>query len=455
MPDATELEARKRAEFLAWARTSTVRVPADGGVRKSQDLAPLGRMIGDATVVALSEAVHGGAEPLAFRNQVLEYLVQEKEFTAIAIESGIIEGRVVHDFIRGGEGNLEAALSRGISWNMDQLPQNSALVRWMRQYNADTSHQRKVSFYGFDIPGSPGVNATRGAATALNEACGYLTRVDPVVGEEFLLRLRPLSGYLQFDFHRPEGAGASSYQTLSEANRDALTAVIADIVSVLERQQGKYLAAGSADDYEWGYRAAIAARQVDAFLRQIPIGWQPPAGPATYPLEQADFISVAADVRDRAQADNLQWIVDHEGPRGKVLVYAHRYHLSTMPVRASWTGHGKQAVMGTYLRHRFGKRLISICNLIGQGEVRCGEYAASFGRASPDSMDGLAGELRTASFLLDFRTAPLPMGEWLAKEMPLGHGAHGSEHEILETAVGRAFDLVVYFDTIHPACPPS
>jgi len=50
----------------------------------------------------LSEGVHGAAEPLEFRNRVLQYLVEAKAFTAIAIESGIVESRTVHDYVRGG-----------------------------------------------------------------------------------------------------------------------------------------------------------------------------------------------------------------------------------------------------------------------------------------------------------------------------------------------------------------
>jgi len=62
----------------------------------------LGSLIGDASIVALSEAVHGVAEPLRFRNGLLEYLAWEKGFSAIAIESGVLEGRTIDDYVQGG-----------------------------------------------------------------------------------------------------------------------------------------------------------------------------------------------------------------------------------------------------------------------------------------------------------------------------------------------------------------
>src|SRR5687767_7224396 len=101
-----------RVAVLELAKKSRVRLATTAPGSSWEDLAPLGEMIRDATVVALSEGVHGGAEPLEFRNRVLQYLVREKGFTAIAIESGIVEGRMVHDYVRGGPGDLASALSQ-------------------------------------------------------------------------------------------------------------------------------------------------------------------------------------------------------------------------------------------------------------------------------------------------------------------------------------------------------
>ena len=145
-----------RVSFLRWAKESVTPLSIVSRGPHWEGFAPLGKMIGNATVVALSEAVHGAAEPLEFRNRMIEYLVEEKGFTAIAIESGIVESRIVHEYVLGGPGDLSAVLAEGISWTMDQLLQNHALVRWLRRYNADVRLARKVNFYGFDVPGSPG-----------------------------------------------------------------------------------------------------------------------------------------------------------------------------------------------------------------------------------------------------------------------------------------------------------
>ena len=440
------------AGFVRWAQSAAVPLTTWPAGCKRPELRALGTMIGDATVVALSEGVHTAAEPLEFRNCVLRYLVEEKGFTAIAIESGLVESRVVHDYVRGSAGELGAVLYDGITWTFDNLPQNHALVRWLREYNADPRLAHKVNFYGFDVPGSPG-NPTpnRGPDVALVEALKFLSRVDGEAATAFHARLDGLLKSIRFDF----GASAEpGYDTLDQRERDAISAAIADLLTVMERREADYTAASSPSDYAWAHRAAFGARQTDEWLRQIPLGWRPVMsnGQIDYRGENARFLATAQDVRDRAQADNIGWIVEREKPRGKILLFAHRYHVSAAPVTTAWTlGNGwqqvKQEPAGTYLRQRFGDRLVTLGNLIGNGKVACSGYARTL-EAPTESVDGIAGRVGAPMFMLDLRRAPKPVAAWLDQERQLGQG-----DDAFEVAVGKAFDVLVYFDTVSPACP--
>jgi len=60
-------------------------------------------MIGNSRIVAVSEAVHAARQPLEFRNRLIKYLVEEMGFTAIALESGVVEGRLLNDYVRHGQ----------------------------------------------------------------------------------------------------------------------------------------------------------------------------------------------------------------------------------------------------------------------------------------------------------------------------------------------------------------
>src|SRR5262245_24079887 len=96
---------QSNAGFERWAKAhaiqlQTVELKSDLG-----DMRQLKSLIGAARVVALGEPAHGAHEPLAFRNRLLRYLVEESGFTAIAIESGLPESRPIHDFVAGGPGD--------------------------------------------------------------------------------------------------------------------------------------------------------------------------------------------------------------------------------------------------------------------------------------------------------------------------------------------------------------
>ena len=166
-----------RDAVIRWAAAAKqpLRTTKPGG--STRDLDGLLRMIGPARIVALSEAVHFGAEPLEFRNRLFQALVERGEFTAIAVESGIAEGHVIHDYVNGGPGDLGAVVDTGLSWTFDVAPQNRELVEWMRARN---QRGQPVRFYGFDVPGSPGnPGVRRGLQTGVDVTLAYLARGGP------------------------------------------------------------------------------------------------------------------------------------------------------------------------------------------------------------------------------------------------------------------------------------
>lgn len=83
--------------YLSWARRSLDPITSLDMNASSSDLKPLRRIIGNARIVMFGEGQHFAAEPLEFRNRLFKYLVEDLGFEAIALESGVTEGRLVHD----------------------------------------------------------------------------------------------------------------------------------------------------------------------------------------------------------------------------------------------------------------------------------------------------------------------------------------------------------------------
>ena len=436
VPPATAQPDSGETAFLEWADMALVPVEVDEVRAWSEDF---DRMLGDATVVAIGEKGHGVTEPMLFRNSVFRYLVEEHAFTAIAIESGVVEGRTVHDFVRGGRGEIGDVLAEGINWDFHEFPQNEALVDWMREYNASPSNTRKIDFYGFDIAGWPPAHrsAPRGLRTALDAVIDYLGTVDSSAAASLRERLGPFMPSIHVDW---TGGG---YSGLSQADRDLITGAITDLVSLIASSEARYTAAGSAADYEWGYRAAIAARQADSLLRQIPVGYARSRS-ARGAAEYRAFRDGQDDLRDRFQADNLEWVVKQQGPSGKTLVFASNFHLDANPTRPN--GDLRDAA-GTHLRRAFGERLLTIGNLNGGGEAGCADFYYPMPPPAPGSIGALVGTLDDRSFSLDLRTAPAPVKSWIERRNPTISAPGDFSFR------PGAFDVLFYLHEVTPACP--
>ncbi len=432
----------QKERFLEWARAQ--RNPLTESLT-SQDMDAVGSLIGEARLVALGEGLHGVAEPLEFRNRIFQWLVENKGFTAIALESGIIESRVVHRYVCEGQGELGSVLADGLGWTFDRLPQNASLIRWLRDYNEKVTPGRKLNFYGFDVPGSPGEpRAARGVDTGLRATLEYLAAVDGESGRAFQSRLASLLPYLRFGpWCDPDRHG---YQELGAAERDELTTAIAELIALLQRGEKLCIAASTPEEYAWAVRAAIGARQVDEWLRRIPIGWKPSGSAPRLGSDQDRWLVDAGEIRDCAMAANLEWIFQQEGPRGKVLVFAHNYHISGAPLHASWAGATALRPLGTYLRARGGHDLLIVGHLLNRGQYVGEEAIEVLGDPEPASIEGLASQVGTSSFLLDLRQAPATLREWLQQEHSLRAGS-----ATLVLPLSRAFDVLFYADSVTPA----
>ena len=105
--------------FVRWAtahRTPVRIAPEDSA---TADLAPMRALVGNARIVAYGEPTHGTHEPLAFRNRLFRFLVQDMGFTAIAIESGLTESEGVDRYVTGRPGELQDVVRKGISWGFE------------------------------------------------------------------------------------------------------------------------------------------------------------------------------------------------------------------------------------------------------------------------------------------------------------------------------------------------
>ena len=177
-------------------------------------------------------------ESSAWRHRLFKTLVHEKGFTVYAGEIPWAEALAVDDYVVHGQGSARAAITGLSSWK-DDIEEVLALVEWMRTYNADPSHCRKLHFVGFDV-------LTPRAVTLVLE---YPREVDPGTVPELEPTLAPFAGI----------DAESTYPSLPPSERGRPSAALGTLVAKLDANRSRYARAGRA---AW-VRARACARVLE------------------------------------------------------------------------------------------------------------------------------------------------------------------------------------------------
>ena len=241
----------------------------------------------------------------------------------------------------------------------------------------------------------------------------------------------------------PQLKNTNGYGTLQQADRDTITAAIADLVSLMERRRFAYIDKSSREEYEWAKRAATGARQTDAWFRRMPIGWKLADG--------FEWTQEAIDVRNQAMLDNLEWVLSRLGPRGRVLVFAASPHIGATPMQYPAGPLHETVPFGVYARDRFGPDYVNVLNLIMGGEIiYC---SANPRRVMPlkqppvAAVEPLFASVNVPRYVIDLRRAPPRVSSWLRQPHD-----HWNGFASVRFPTAAAFDIVYFASPITSAC---
>jgi erythromycin esterase len=340
------------------------------------DLTGLEQLIGNARIVALGEGTHGTAEFFQMKHRLLEYLVARKGFTVFAIEGNWPEAQVADRFIKTGEDDAVAALAAMYYWTW-QTEEVSALLHWMRHYNATQGQRSVLSFAGFDMQ-VPNV--------AVKRVINFLDRTSNADRDA----VRALyDGMEKLD---KWGSGTSASENAQLADRASKA------LHLIEAQRQALVMASTPEEYRDLRQAARIVLQ--AFARR--------AG------------NPGAE-RDCAMAENVRWLIEEAFPGQKIVLWAHNGHVGTD------MGSSEKS-LGNHLRDRYGNKMVTIGFAAHQGEVRARRrvegsaqpgplIAAPLAPASKGSVEALFQEAGLPRFILDLRDLPKDSAvrSWLSK----------------------------------------
>ena len=402
-------------EVIAWIKRAAIPIATADPEHNVADLEPLGQLVGDARVVALGEATHGTREFFQLKHRVLEYLVAKKNCTVFSIEANFPESLAVNEYVLTGKGDPAKALAGMYFWTWD-TEEVRDLIAWMRLWNSDPRHKKKVQFLGFDMQ-----TATVGAQHVL----AYLKKVDATFAGKLEAPLAPLAS-LQAE---------RGVAKLPAADQEALARAVADLVAGFDANKARWIKRSSVAAWALARQEAVVVAQAEGERRGGVNGFA---------------------WRDQSMAANIRWIAERLPRNERIFVWAHNGHVNLDPTGTS---------MGSHLARDFGKDYLTVGFVFDHGHFQAmGQPPAPLGltehAVGPATDDNLAAAFHAAGLpllALDLRTAPEgPATDWLASPHAMREAGAVFSTETIMThpvALAERFHAVIFVDETTRARP--
>ncbi|MFC8495174.1 erythromycin esterase family protein [Streptomyces sp. NPDC057235] len=395
--------------------------------RPLADLRPLDRMVGSATVVGVGEATHSSAEFFTAKHRIFEYLVEEKGFTAFALEASWSTGLLIDAWVRTGRGDIEAIMRDEFqeSYRLWNTGEYLDLFRWMREHNR-LHPDRQVRFVGNDL-GYAGPNL-------FDAVTAYVSRTRPAL----LPRFREL-----YRESRPAGGveeWMKGYLDRPLAERRRMAGDVDRALALLERQRPGG-GAGALEAHAWAVQHARAIAQVGTEY--------------AHDFATPEGVAAAMLYRDRVMAENTVWWQRRTGHR--MLLSAHNGHVGYVTSRPEQY----PRLQGAFLRDALGRDYVSVGASFGRGSFHAHDTGApgeplrvfTVGPLGPDSGAHTLDRVAPEPFYLDLRRTTPAARAWLGTPRPERNigTAYPWEGDVAPGRLSASYDLLIHFPRISAA----
>jgi erythromycin esterase-like protein len=403
-----------------------------------EDYDPLLDRVGDARFVLVGEASHGTQEFYQQRALITQRLIEEKGFSAVAIEADWPDAYRVNCYARGQSSDADsdqalAGFERFPAW----MWRNTAVrefVDWLRSYNDSLPPQgTRAGFYGLDL---------YSLYSSIDAVLDYLDKVDP----ETATRARYRYSCLEQFGRSSENYGYAAVAGAIEPCEDEVVNQLLE----LQRRSAEYLKTGgpeAEDAFFYAEQNARVVRDAEEYYRAM-------------------FRSGVRswNLRDTHMADTLDALMDHlerHGGRAKIVVWAHNSHLGD--ARATELGASGELNVGQLVRDRYSTDCVLVGFTTYSGSVTA---ASDWGEpperkrvrpALPGSYEALFHDTGLPRFLLMLSGGPEVPGLMEPRlERAIGVIYRPETERIshyFEARLPDQFDIVLHVDQTGPVEP--
>ncbi len=410
--------------------------PLTGAV---SDYDPLIDLIGDARFVLIGEASHGTHDFYQQRAEITKRLIQEKGFTAVAVEADWPDAYRVNRYVRGI--NDDATAEEALRGFHQQFPtwmwrnrDVEKFIAWLREYNDSLGENRKkVGFYGLDL---------YSMNTSIDEVLNYLDRVDP----EAAKRARCRYSCLEHFGEDSQSYGYAATFGLTESCKDEAVNQLRE----LQRRAAEYAQRDglAEDEFFYAEQNARLVKNAEEYYRSM----------------FEDRVS-SWNLRDRHMAETLDYLVAHlerQQIQSKVVVWEHNSHLGD--ARATEMGEMGEWNVGQLVREKYEQDSIIVGFSTYTGTVTAASHWGEAPQikqvlpALPESYEALFHETGMPRFLLNLRQENPAINELQKQRLQRAIGViYAPQTERLShyfyAKLPQQFDAIIHIDNTQAVEP--
>ncbi|MDD3892142.1 MAG: erythromycin esterase family protein, partial [Bacteroidales bacterium] len=276
-------------QVVNWIAENAIPIEKVDSIPTTNELKALYPVLKTKRIVALGDGTHGTSEFFKLKHRIIKQLVDDLDYSAIAMELPVDIGVHINNYIKTGKGNLDQLM--GQTWWWHQSEEIKEFFIWMHDYNNDLPDIKKISFYGFDCQ----VNGDN-----TYQIFQYFKKVDTSYNEI----VQPILDFM-VEFYIDNYEGFTPYR-IEETDK-----AIKKLNELLEINKDKYIANSSREEF------LITKARINTFRGNVEMQ---KVGGGVFPL---------INIRDETNAKNIEIISEIEGVNSKVILWAHNGHITT------------------------------------------------------------------------------------------------------------------------------
>ena len=402
------------------------------------DYDPLMAAIGDARVVLLGEGTHGTHEFYRERARITQRLVEEKGFSAIAVEGDWPDSYRVNRYIRGigGDATAEQALAgfTGFPTWMWRNTDVRDLAEWLRTHDDAQPATADAGFYGLDL---------YSLFESADAVVDYLSGVDAAAAE------RVRAQYACFDQYGrdPDRYGSAASQSSGASCRSQAAVALAEVERATESRPADPIAAEERFSARWNAQVVVNGEE---YFREV----------------YARFRSTW-NLRDQHMAAALAALDEHlsaaTGRPARIVVWAHNTHAGDYRATELSNG-GAELNLGQLQRQRHGDAAVLIGFTTNTGTVFAAPAWGSPGQlydvrpAIAASFPGLFHQTGLDAFLLVMRGEGRATGALAVERLDRAIGVvylpqSERQSHYFKARLSALYDAVVFLDVTQAVTP--